>query len=73
MKKLIALIDNGWNIKLYSHIKRTEVKGVRDFYWRFCWEAKRGKRVKESKWEGFSTPTKAVVDLLKKVPILKTK
>lgn len=71
MNKLIKLINNGWDIKIYSHIKRMEVKGIRGFHLRVCWRVRKDdgfeEEIIECEWEGFTTPKEAINDMFDKL------
>ena len=76
MDKLVKIIDEGWNVHITWEGRRMSLTGNdydRDFYARACWKAERySKRKdknirKESRWEGFSTPTQCVNDMYKKL------
>ena len=62
MNKVIELIDNGWDIKIYNHPKRIDG----EFVVKVCWEAKTGSEEKESVWGGFDTAKDAINDLINK-------
>lgn len=66
MKQLIELLNNGWDIKFSSIVKRMDS----DWKIRFCWKAQRNDESYESDWEGFETPedcTKDAYDKLIKI------
>ena len=68
MTKLTKIIENGWQLKIYHHLKRIDG----DFEIRLCWKAKivisTYKEVRaESVFEGFKTAAKCIADLEKRL------
>ena len=51
MKKLIDLIDSGWDVKFWNQVKRMDG----DFVIRTCWEARFKEERYECEWKGFKT------------------
>lgn len=51
MKKLIDLIDSGWDVKFENQVKRIDG----DFVIRTCWEAEFADKRYDCKWEGYKT------------------
>ena len=67
-EKIIALLNDGWDISLHNCAKRMDGKRGRDWYVRFCWVESKGERnTLESEWKGFSTAKQAINDMLNKV------
>jgi hypothetical protein len=50
-KKLIDLINNGWDVKFWNQVKRMDG----DFVIRVCWEARYGEERYECEWKGYKT------------------
>lgn len=73
MDKLAVILEEWNSVYISCAMKRMEVRGVRDFHVRYIWKAQRYSEKldkdieKESKWEGFSTPTQCVNDMYKKL------
>lgn len=67
METLEAIINNGFDVRIYSTIKRMGTPPNRDWYKRFCWEIRLDDKRIGSEWEGFETAQQAIQDLIDNV------
>lgn len=71
LQKLINNIDNGWDIKIQTEMRRLDLGEGRRFYSRIVWKAKKNDKTIESESKGFDTAEEAIADLAKKLPAAK--
>ena len=61
MKKLIDLINSGWDVNFQNQVKRIDS----DFVIRTCWKAEYENERYESQWAGFKDAKLCVKDFIK--------
>ena len=76
MKKLLKIIDKGWDIKITNEHRRCEtdssgldLENGRDHYGLYCWRAKKGNESNfiENEWPGFWKAEDALKDMVNKL------
>lgn len=68
MDKIKKVLEKGWDIKIYVAPRRLTLRGCRDFYARYLWNAELNEKTKkESKWEGFETPLQCLNNMYKEL------